>query len=98
MITCIQLEHSDIIQQLRDDYLRTLVAPMDGMWEIEQDYNAQVAVEQGSLLIVGWALSNHPNDSQEAEPTLAKHSNKPNTFPFSWQLKGKVLGLLWCYR
>jgi hypothetical protein len=37
----------------------------------EQDYNAQVAVDQGSLLIVGWALSHHPNDSQEAEPTLA---------------------------
>jgi transposase len=37
----------------------------------EQDYNAQVAVDQGSLLIVGWALSNHPNDSQEAEPTRA---------------------------
>src|SRR5207249_1104350 len=37
----------------------------------EQDYNAQVAVDQGSLLIVGWALSNHPNDSQEAEPTLS---------------------------
>lgn len=33
MITCIQLEHSDAIQQLRDDYLRTLIAPMDGMWE-----------------------------------------------------------------
>src|SRR6266700_500419 len=37
----------------------------------EQDYNAQVAVDQASLLIVGWALSNQPNDSQEAEPTLA---------------------------
>src|SRR5258708_11381937 len=37
----------------------------------EQDYNAQVAVDQGSLLIVAWAPSNHPNDSQEAEPTLA---------------------------
>jgi len=37
----------------------------------EQDYNAQVAVDQGSLLIVGCALSNHPNDSQEAEPTLS---------------------------
>jgi transposase len=36
----------------------------------EQDYNAQVAVDQKSLLIVGCALSNHPNDSQEAEPTL----------------------------
>lgn len=33
MMTCIRLEHSDAIQQLRDDYLRTLVAPMDGMWE-----------------------------------------------------------------
>ncbi len=37
----------------------------------EQDYNAQVAVDQQSLLIVGCTLSNHPNDSQEAEPTLA---------------------------
>lgn len=37
----------------------------------EQDYNAQVAVDQGSLLIVGCTLSNHPNDSQEAEPTFA---------------------------
>jgi transposase len=37
----------------------------------EQDYNAQMAVDQQSLLIVGCALSNHPNDSQEAEPTLA---------------------------
>jgi Transposase DDE domain len=37
----------------------------------EQDYNAQIAVDQASLLIVGWALSSHPNDSQEAEPTLA---------------------------
>jgi transposase len=36
----------------------------------EQDYNAQVAVDQASLLIVGHALSNHPNDTQEAEPTL----------------------------
>jgi hypothetical protein len=36
----------------------------------EQAYNAQVAVDQGSLLIVGHSLSNHPNDSHEAEPTL----------------------------
>jgi len=35
-----------------------------------QDYNAQVVVEQQSLLIVGSALSNHPNDSHKAEPTL----------------------------
>lgn len=33
MITCVQLDHPDTIQQFRDDYLRTLVAPMDGMWE-----------------------------------------------------------------
>jgi transposase len=37
----------------------------------EQDYNVQVAVDQKSMLIVGYALSNHPNDSKEAEPTLA---------------------------
>jgi len=37
----------------------------------DQDYNAQVAVEQQSLLIVGGkSLSNHPNDTHEAEPTL----------------------------
>ena len=37
----------------------------------EQDYNVQIAVDQACLLIVGGSLSNHPNDSQEAEPTLA---------------------------
>jgi transposase len=37
----------------------------------EQDYTVQSAVEQGSLLIVGASLSNQPNDSHEAEPTLA---------------------------
>jgi hypothetical protein len=31
-----------------------------------QAYNAQVAVDQESLLIVGCALSNHPNDSRGA--------------------------------
>jgi Transposase DDE domain len=36
----------------------------------EQDYNAQIAVDQQSLLIVGLSLSNHPNDQQEVEPTL----------------------------
>jgi transposase len=48
---------------------RVMKNPTDAGFE--QDYNAQVAVDQGSLLIVGWALSNHPNESQEAEPTLA---------------------------
>jgi len=37
----------------------------------DQDYNAQVAVDQRSLLIVGTSLSNHPNDTHEAAPTLA---------------------------
>jgi transposase len=37
---------------------------------VEQDDNAQVAVDQGRLLIVGWALSHHPNDRHEAEPPL----------------------------
>jgi transposase len=36
----------------------------------EQDYNAQIAVDQASLLIVGEALSNHPTDQREVEPTL----------------------------
>jgi transposase len=37
----------------------------------DQHYNAQVAVDQASLLIVAMSLSNHPNDKGEAEPTLA---------------------------
>ena len=36
----------------------------------EQDYNAQIAVDQASLLVVGVSLSNHPTDQQEVEPTL----------------------------
>jgi len=36
----------------------------------DQHYNVQVAVDQESMLIVATALSNHPNDKQEAEPTL----------------------------
>jgi len=37
----------------------------------DQHYNAQAAVEQSSILIVGNHLSDHPNDKQEAVPTLA---------------------------
>src|SRR5579859_4830381 len=37
----------------------------------DQHYNAQVAVDQASLLILANSLSNHPNDKAEAEPTLA---------------------------
>jgi hypothetical protein len=37
----------------------------------DQHYNVQAAVDQATLLIVAPALSNHPNDKGEAEPTLA---------------------------
>lgn len=36
----------------------------------EQSYNAQTAVDQESLLVVANTLSNHPNDMQEALPTV----------------------------
>jgi transposase len=36
----------------------------------DQHYNVQAAVEQRSLLIVANSLSDHPNDKQEAVPTL----------------------------
>jgi len=36
----------------------------------DQYYNAQAAVDQASLLIVGHSLSNHPNDKAEALPTV----------------------------
>jgi transposase len=42
----------------------------------EQDYNAQVAVDQESFLIVGESLSNHPNDQVEAKPTLESISSR----------------------
>ncbi len=37
---------------------------------VDQHYNAQLATDQDTLLIVGHALSNHPNDQGELEPTL----------------------------
>jgi transposase len=37
---------------------------------VDQHYNAQIAVDQASLLIVAHTLSNHPNDQRELEPTL----------------------------
>jgi transposase len=36
----------------------------------DQHYNVQVAVDQESFLVIANGLSNHPNDKQEAEPTL----------------------------
>jgi transposase len=37
---------------------------------VDQHYNVQAATDQESLLIVAHALSNHPNDKQEALPSL----------------------------
>lgn len=37
---------------------------------VDQHYNVQAATDQESLLIVAHTLSNHPNDKQEALPTL----------------------------
>jgi transposase len=42
----------------------------------DQHYNVQAAVEQSSMLIVATSLSNHPNDKQEAQPTLDALSPK----------------------
>lgn len=36
----------------------------------DQYYNAQMVVEQKSLLILATTLSNHPNDQKEALPTI----------------------------
>jgi hypothetical protein len=45
----------------------------------DQHYNAQVAVDQASLLIVATSLSNHPNDKKEAEPTVGAISPRVGT-------------------
>lgn len=42
----------------------------------DQHYNAQAAVTQDSRFIVAMSLSNHPNDKQEAKPTLEALSDK----------------------
>src|SRR6266700_2159349 len=57
-----------------DPQSRIMKNPTDAAFE--QDYNAQIAVDQQSLFIIASALSNHPNDSQEAEPTLAPISSE----------------------
>jgi hypothetical protein len=76
---CIQLEHSDVILQLlRDDYLRTLVAPMDGMWEstiisqatfwILQDqerYAGYFCIGSDNDLLRFHLLENYQEDSQD---------------------------------
>src|SRR5258708_59551 len=78
-----------------DPESRIMKNPTDAAFE--QDYNAQVAVDQGSLLIVGWALSNHPNDSQEAEPTLEAISSSlgtPQAAASCWLLWTRDAGCL----
>ena len=52
----------------------------------DQHYNVQLAVDQGSLLIVAQSLSNHRNDKQESAPpwmpcylSLASHKPWPWT-------------------
>ena len=47
----------------------------------DQHYNAQIAVTQDSMFIVANSLSNHPNDKQEAEPTLDALAPKLGQFP-----------------
>src|SRR5438552_11177999 len=49
----------------------------------EQDYTAQIAVDQACLLIVGYALSNHPNDTQEAIASSAL-GNSPSRSLGHW--------------
>jgi transposase len=46
-----------------------------------QQYNAQVAVDEGSRLAVGYSLSNHPNDQHEVAPTLATVSPELGDIP-----------------
>jgi hypothetical protein len=47
----------------------------------EQDYNAQIAVDQASLLIVGCALSSHPNDSRGAQNPRSLPSHRRSVCP-----------------
>lgn len=51
-----------------DPESRLMKNPTDGGFD--QYYNAQVAVDQASRLIVAPTLSNHPNDKQELIPTV----------------------------
>ena len=43
---------------------------------VDQHYNAQVAADQENMLVIATALSNHPNDKQEALPTAPAISPK----------------------
>ena len=47
----------------------------------DQHYKAQVAVDQGTILIGGHTLSAHPNDKQEAVPTWEAIPTAPIGLP-----------------
>jgi transposase len=52
-----------------DPQSRVMKNPTDAGFS--QAYNGQTLVDQASLLIVGYSLSNHPTDVNELAPTLA---------------------------
>src|SRR6266567_2534588 len=57
-ITCVQRESSELIQQRRDDYLRILVAPMDGMWKgVVIDRAAFWEIQDRAQEIFCWIIS-----------------------------------------
>ncbi|HEV2654309.1 MAG TPA: transposase [Ktedonobacteraceae bacterium] len=55
-----------------DPQSRVMKNPTDAAFE--QDYNAQIAVDQESLLIVASALSNHPNDRKARRTHARRHA------------------------
>jgi RimJ/RimL family protein N-acetyltransferase len=78
MITYIQLERPDVIQQLRDDYLRTLIAPLDGMWEgaviahatfweirDNEQYAGYFCIDSNDYLLRFYLLENYQAQAQE---------------------------------
>ena len=54
---------------------RSMKNPTDAGFE--QDYNVQVAVDQKRLLIVGCALSHHPNELRK--PSLRSRPSRPRS-------------------
>jgi RimJ/RimL family protein N-acetyltransferase len=62
MIRCLRLERPDVIQQIRDDYLRTLISPMDGMWESTEITHATFWEIQDQAQHVGHFCLDSNND------------------------------------
>lgn len=78
MVICTQLEDSEVIQRLRDDYLHTLVAPMDGMWESivmshaafwriqeQEQYAGHFCIDSNKCLLRFHLLENYHSRAQE---------------------------------